>query len=434
MKFVCEQRDPTAEPLPCPSNPQVIRSPSLLPFTMSPSEDELAALVKHDAHEMGFDPVGIAAAARLETIALFADWLRQGYHGEMRYLPARKEAYGHPSGVLKSVRSVIMCALSYAPPACPSFPGEKPCGQVAAYAQGNADYHGVLRQKLQRLAGVLHEHRPGCRSRVTVDTAPLLERDLARKSGLGWFGKNTMLLNKRIGSYFFLGAVLTDVELPADAPHETAHCGTCTRCLDACPTDAFVEPYVLDARKCISYLTIELRDRPIPAELRAGMGDWLFGCDVCQQVCPWNRKAPDSPLPEFAPRPDLSAAQAERFLLMSEVEFERDYGTTPLTRPGRSGMARNAAIVLGNTRDGRWLPSLIQALRDPSPLVRGAVVWALGNIGGEAAIRHLQKTLQVETDSEVALDIIEALATARKRGERSSVDGESQRASRSRAE
>jgi epoxyqueuosine reductase len=350
---------------------------------MSSSDLNLAALLKHRAQDLGLDPVGIAAASRLETFDLFSNWLRRGYQGEMGYLPGRKEAYEHPSGVLKSVRSVIMGALSHTPSSAPNATSrERAEGRIAAYAQGTVDYHDVLREKLRELAALLHEHRPGCQTRVTVDTAPLLERDLARTSGLGWFGKNTMLLNKRIGSYFFLGAVLTDVALPADAPHQTAHCGTCTRCLEACPTDAFVEPYVLDARRCISYLTIELRDRPVPVEFREQMGDWLFGCDVCQEVCPWNRKAPVSPVPEFVPREDLAAADAARFLLMNEEEFQREYGATPLSRPGRTGMARNAAIVLGNTHDPRWLPSLRQALEDPSPLVREAAAWAIETITG----------------------------------------------------
>ena len=164
-------------------------------------------------------------------------------------------------------------------------------GRVSWYAWNDADYHALLRERLAKLADFLHEQRPGCRTRGTIDTAPLLERDFARAAGLGWFGKNTMLINKRQGSWIFLAGLLTDVDLVPDEPHETSHCGTCTRCLDACPTEAFPEPYVLDARKCIAYLTIELSGA-IPADARESMGEWLFGCDICQDVCPWNKKAP----------------------------------------------------------------------------------------------------------------------------------------------
>ena len=210
-----------------------------------------------------------------------------------------------------------------------------------------------------------------------MDTAPLLERDFGKLAGLGWFGKNTMLINKRIGSWFFLAALLTDVELQPDEPHHTSHCGTCTRCLDACPTDAFVEPYVLDARKCISYLTIELRDQPIPIELRSPMGDWIFGCDVCQDVCPWNRKAPSSAEPAFAPREQLHPANLEWLLSLDKAGFEAAFAGTPMHRTGREALLRNAAIALGNSRDPHALPVLERALCDDEPLVREAAEWAI---------------------------------------------------------
>jgi epoxyqueuosine reductase len=221
-----------------------------------------------------------------------------------------------------------------------------------------------------------------------VDTAPLLERDYARRAGLGWFGKNTMLLNRRHGSYFFLGALLVDVELAPDAPHETNHCGTCTACLDACPTDAFPAPGVLDARRCVSYLTIELRG-PVPEELREGLGDWVFGCDVCQEVCPWNRKAAPGAEPALAPRPDLVALDLEEVLGLSEEEYRRRFAGTALTRPRRAGLLRNAALALGNTGGPEALPALRRAMDDAEPLVREAAAWAVGRIearwdGGDA--------------------------------------------------
>jgi epoxyqueuosine reductase len=212
-----------------------------------------------------------------------------------------------------------------------------------------------------------------------VDTAPLLERDYARRAGLGWFGKNTMLLNRRLGSYFFLGALLLDLELQADAPHQNSHCGTCTACLDACPTGAFAGPGLLDARRCISYLTIELRGS-VPLDLRPGVGDWLFGCDVCQEVCPWNRKAPLATEVALLPRADLESLDALEVLRLGEMEFQERFRGTALTRPRRSGLRRNAALVVGNTGDGSVLPEL-EAMRDePDPIVREAVEWAIGQI------------------------------------------------------
>lgn len=293
----------------------------------------------------------------------------------MGYLERRQDAYASPESILSGARSLVMVALNYAADSSSQMqPGD---GRVSRYAWGLRDYHDVLRERLRALADALHELSPGCRTRVVVDTAPLLERDFARRAGLGWFGKNTMLLNRRLGSWFFLGALLTDVALEPDAPQSTAHCGTCTRCLDACPTDAFVAPYVLDARKCISYLTIELRGRPIPDELRAGLGDWLFGCDVCQDVCPWNRKAPTTNEPAFQPRSDLHPADCARLLSLSDAQFDAQFGDTPLARAGRAGIVRNACLVLGNSGDSAAVAPLRGALQDPDPVVREAAAWGL---------------------------------------------------------
>jgi epoxyqueuosine reductase len=219
-----------------------------------------------------------------------------------------------------------------------------------------------------------------------VDTAPLLERDFARRAGLGWFGKNTMLIDKRLGSFFFLGALLLDIELPPDEPFTAQHCGTCTACLDACPTQAFAGPYELDARRCISYLTIELHG-PIPEELRPGVGPWLFGCDVCQDVCPWNRKAPLGREAALQPRPDFAAVDAVELVGISDEEFRRQFRGTALWRTKRQGLARNAAIVLGNTGDQRALPALERAMRDADPVVQDAARWAIEQI--EMRLRNM---------------------------------------------
>jgi epoxyqueuosine reductase len=236
-----------------------------------------------------------------------------------------------------------------------------------------------LRQRLNKLLAWLQETVPGCRGRGVVDTAPLLERDFARRAGLGWFGKNTMLLNRQMGSYFFLGALLVDPELTPDATQETDHCGTCTACLEACPTQAFPEPGMLDARRCISYLTIEHKGS-IPVELRPQMGDWVFGCDVCQEVCPWNHKAPLGKEPAFMARADLEVVDPMELLGLSPEEFRQRFRRTALTRSKRRGLLRNAAIVLGNHGGLDALPALRRALDDREALVREAAQWAIERI------------------------------------------------------
>jgi epoxyqueuosine reductase len=356
----------------------------------------LADGVKAEARRLAFELVGIAPAVTPTGFHEFLKWLERGHAGEMHYFERREKAYGHPRHVLDGVRSVVMLGINYntaaprrrnearreetssaeAGPATAGTSAPVAPARIARYAQGSADYHDVIREKLRELTHFLRREAPGCKVRGVVDTAPLLERDFARLAGLGWFGKNTMLINKRLGSWFFLAALLVDVELEYDAPHAASHCGTCTRCLDACPTGAFVEPYVLDARRCISYLTIEHRGA-IPDELRAGIGDWLFGCDICQEVCPWNSKAPLSSEPAFATRRELTGADAAALLSLAEETFRRQFGSTALARPGRAGLVRNAAIVAGNSGNSMARVPLAAALDDDAEAVRDAAGWAL---------------------------------------------------------
>lgn len=368
------------------------------------SPDQLASALKARARELGFDLCGIAPAVSPTTFGRLREWLQRGFGGEMSYIERRADAYESPDGVLTGARSVVMVALNYhvqasrAPDSSGAAEDGPPAvGRVARYAWPSGDYHALLRDRLRQLAAVLHEHRPGCRTRCVVDTAPLLERDFARLAGLGWFGKNTMLINTRLGSWLFLAALLTDVDLPADAPHETAHCGTCTRCLDACPTNAFPEPYVLDATRCISYLTIELRDRPIPEELRSGVGEWLFGCDICNDVCPWNYKAPSTVDPVLQPDPAIAKVDAAALLALTPEEFEERFGDTPLSRPGREGVLRNACLVLGNSGDARFVDVLAAAAADDSPLVREAAEWALQRLRRPDASPHATSTSTLST-------------------------------------
>jgi epoxyqueuosine reductase len=335
----------------------------------------LETRIKAEARRLGFSLVGIAPAAEADGFHHLQEWLNRGYAGEMSYMRRHEEARRHPRSILETVRSVIMVGLEYA--CADSSPGAGVGGRVARYAQG-PDYHDVLWEKLDELLDWLQSAAPGCRGRSTVDSAPLLERDFARRAGLGWFGKNTMLINKQRGSYFFIGALLVDLELLADAPHSASHCGTCTACLDACPTQAFTGPGWLDARRCISYLTIELRS-PIPEDLRPGLGDWVFGCDICQDVCPWNRRA-GHPSTPFAHRPELESLDPVELLGLSEEEFRRRFRGTALMRTKRRGLVRNAAIVLGNRGDPGTIPALERARTDPEPVVREAAQWAIERI------------------------------------------------------
>lgn len=331
------------------------------------------------------------------------EWLAAGYAGQMRYLADRREAYADPNRVLDGVRSVVMVAMNYRT----AEPSEAAAGQgrVSRYAWGNTDYHDLIRGRLNHLAEHLVDLSPNARVRGVTDTAPLLEREFAQLAGLGWIGKNTLLLNRDEGSWFFLGALLTDIELNYDAPHETDHCGTCRACLDACPTDAFPRPYVLDASRCISYLTIELRDA-IPDELRNGVGDWLFGCDVCQDVCPWNSRAPRTSLASFEPRTDSNPLDLISLFSLSDEAFRERFRHTPLWRPRRRGILRNAAIVLGNRPIRAAIPALIRGLNDPESLVRGACAWALGRQQKNApVVEALRQRRTVESDIDVLREL-----------------------------
>ena len=359
--------------------------------------------IRGAAARLGFGRVGIAPAVPPPHHEALGRWLSAGLAGVMATWLARHEPLRRdPSSLLPGVRSIVMVATDYPLGAAASTETiAAGAGRVARYARGD-DYHDLLRGRLNSLASWLEARVPGCRARGVVDSAPLAERDYAQLAGLGWFGKNTMLIDPRAGSYFLLSALLTDLPLPASVPIETDHCGTCTACLDACPTGAFPEPRVLDATKCISALTIEDHG-PINREHREPIGDWIFGCDICQEVCPWNRHAPGSAEPAFQPRGGEATLDLAALLALDEDGFRDRFRGSPILRAKRRGLLRSAAIALGNRPHPPAFPQLAAALADGEPIVRGAAAWALGrwlaaSVMVEAVRGVLDTRLAIETD------------------------------------
>lgn len=300
--------------------------------------------IRAQGYGLGFDLVGITALGEMDTAPYFDAWLDRGFAGDMHYLPKWRDKRRDSRMPYEGVRSAIVVAMNYG--------GREPSGPVARYARGD-DYHDVMDVKLRALQRWLSaEVGREVRGRAYVDTGPLLERDLARRAGLGWFGKNTMLINPKLGSFFFLGALLVDVELASDEPFASDHCGTCTRCIEACPTGAIVEPRVLDATRCLSYLTIENKGE-IPAEFHDAMGEMLYGCDICQEVCPWNESfARELREPAFRPRAAIAAKDARTLaadvLAMDDESYRAAFRKSPMKRAKREGLQRNARIVLAH--------------------------------------------------------------------------------------
>jgi epoxyqueuosine reductase len=380
---------------------------------MPPDAAFLTTQLKDAARQLGFSRAAACPAVSPAGVERLGEWLQLGYGGEMDYISVRQPAYADPGMVLEGARSILMLTMNYRT-AEPELP-EDGQGRISRYAWGESDYHDVIHDRLKQLVKLIEGLVPGGKARGVVDSAPLLEREFAQLAGLGWIGKHTLLLSREQGSYFFLAALLIDQELVYDEPQAADHCGTCTACLDACPTQAFVQPHLLDATRCISYLTIEL-DGPIPRELRPGIGDWLFGCDVCQDVCPWNRFAPVTAEPSFQPRADAPSNPVELTELfdLDDAAFRQSFRHTPLWRAKRRGLLRNAAIVLGNQRDPKSIPALIRGLGDAEPLIRGASAWALGEIGTEAAGAAIKEHLADEDDTCVRKEMDAALAIGRK--------------------
>lgn len=373
----------------------------------------LTEAVKAEARRLGFELVGVTSPDPPENYPVFDRWLEQGRHGEMSYLARETSRYrrADPRQVLPECLAILVLGMRYAAPQpdlTDDEPDVNPAGRVAAYAWG-ADYHDIMLPRLRALASFI-EDKVGhpFPHKAYTDTGPILERDLAQRAGLGWIGKNTCLIHPRHGSYFLLAEILLGVELAPDQPFEPDHCGTCRRCLDACPTQCILPDRTLDARRCISYLTIEQKGA-ISHDLRTMIGDWIFGCDICQQVCPWNlRFAKAEGDPELAPRPGLPRPDLENELLLTPQEFNRKFRSSPVQRARRRGYLRNVATALGNIGAASSILRLAAILAgEPEPLVRAQAAWALGQLGGKVA---LLEALERETDQAVMSEIKLALS------------------------
>jgi epoxyqueuosine reductase len=373
---------------------------------------EQADAVRERAHALGFDLVGFASTEPFDReCELILGSLTQGRLEGMAWMtPARVRLSCDPEALLAGARTIVALGTAYAHAERDQPEKGSLVGRVARYARGR-DYHDVIPPKLRALAGeIAAACGPETRCRAFVDTGPLVDRAAADRAGLGFVGKNTCVLTGPHGSYVFLSAILTTAPLPPDsvAPRD---CGSCRACIDACPTGALLGPGELDARRCISYLTIEHRG-PIPRELRAGIGDWIFGCDVCQEVCPWNRARPLGVHGEHAPSEGAGATlDLADLLALDDAGFRDRFRGTPLTRAKRRGLLRNAAVALGNARDPHAIPALVQALTDAEPLVRGHAAWALGQISELPAsvLAALERAIAVEPDSDVREELLAAL-------------------------
>jgi len=353
-----------------------------------------------EARECGFPLAGAAPLGVLERAPFVERWLAEGRAGEMGYLARRMAERMDPRTAFPWARSIVSLAYPYRPPPPPAGDWRAELrGRIAAYALGT-DYHERVGALLERLIARLDDVFPGARFRPYVDTGPVLEREWGARAGLGWIGKNTLVLHRTAGSYFFLAELLTDLALDA-VPLPADHCGTCTRCITACPTGA-LDGYAMDPRRCISYLTIEHRSA-IPVPLRPQLDNWVFGCDLCQEACPWNRDERDAAgFEELSPRlPPLLALDA--------AGFQARFGRTAVARAKRRGLLRNVAVVLGNSGNRDGVPALVGALGDVEPLVRGHAAWALGRLGGAPARRALERARGGEPDTDAAAEIEAAL-------------------------
>jgi epoxyqueuosine reductase len=339
------------------------------------STEKLMAELKARAKALGFDAFGIAPAdARPDLPEKLRLALAEGWHADMDWMAETEERRGDPRQLWDAARSVILLGVNYGPATDPmALLGERQVGIISAYAR-NRDYHDIIKGRLKELAGLL-ARRTGADVKVFVDTAPLMEKPLAEAAGLGWQGKHSVLVSRDFGSWLFLGAILTSAELPVDTPHAES-CGSCTKCLDICPTDAFPAPFRLDARKCLAYYSVEHKG-PIPRQFRAPMANRIYGCDDCLAVCPWNKFASVSREARLRSRPELERPALAELVALDDAGFRTLFAGSPVKRIGHARFLRNVLIGIGNSGDCTLVPAVHARLDDPSPLVRGAAIWAL---------------------------------------------------------
>jgi epoxyqueuosine reductase len=367
----------------------------------------LSPRIKDEARRLGFELVGISAVTPAPHEQSFAQWLREGFAGKLDYMKRSEHLRRDPHTLVPWAVSIISVGMNYHTSFSRPEPLREPKGWISRYAWGD-DYHDLMKRKLEALLGRVRELHDGpVEGRTFVDSGPVLERDFAGIAGLGWIGKNTHLISPKKGSWFFLGELFLNLPLAYDRPLRD-RCGKCDLCLKACPTAAFVGPYLLDARRCISYLTIELKGW-MPRQLRPLVGNHVFGCDICQEVCPYNVKARSTEESAFRPRPGLHAPELIPMLSLDDAGFRRRFRGSPVLRAKRRGFLRNVAVALGNIKSREAIPALVHALDDGEPLVRGHAAWALGQIGFPEALEGLRCRLQVENDAEVRSEITDAI-------------------------
>ncbi len=364
----------------------------------------LSEAIKGKAKEIGFDLVGISPVDKFPETEVYKGWLEKGFAGNMQYMERSAEKREDIKKVFPSAKSVISCGLNYNTDYPYSISEmDKSRGWISRYAWGD-DYHYVMEEKLKSLLEYIKkESRYEVEAKVYVDTGPVLDRVYAKYGGIGWFGKNTCILNQDIGSWFFIGEIVTNLELIYDEPLQD-RCGSCTMCIDACPTGALLEPYVLDSRLCISYLTIELRDN-IPVKLRDKIGNNIYGCDICQDVCPWNRKAEVTDKLSFGPRKGLYNPLLLSFLDLGEEEYRETFRKSPIKRAKRRGLVRNVLIAMGNSGNKGFLRHLEDKLKYTDPMIRTHAAWAIWKLAGKGAYEVLGRYLATETESEVKEEI-----------------------------
>ena len=357
-----------------------------------------------NALELGFDVCRVTTADQSHGQQL-TRWLEDGHHASMEWMSDRKDQRASPQTLWPQVRSVVMLGMNYGPDSDPlATLALKDRGTISVYARGR-DYHDVIKGKLKQLAQKLvgktaENGKTACEVKVFVDTAPVMEKPLAQAAGLGWQGKHTVLVSRDLGNWLFLGALFTTLDLEADAP-EHDHCGSCNRCLTACPTDAFPAPYVLDSRRCISYLTIEHKG-PIERDLRPMMGNRIYGCDDCLAVCPWNKFAEMGREAKLHARAELNAPKLENLLTLNDADFRALFAASPVKRTGRDRFMRNVLIAAGNAgKESHLSTHVMPHLKDPSPIVRGAAVWALGCLNPDLALQLKTTHLETERDPDV---------------------------------